>query len=97
MSLNLEPTVFKNVRQDSETFGYRCYDEYLAVYENNWESIPDNDMEFLADVVEDCNNNSAPDGVKDALEHCKDNEVGLTIGGQYYDFEEILEVLKNLN
>lgn len=85
--LTIEPTEFKDVRSGNITYGVRVYDDYDQKYDNNWESIPDDDMEILAKTL-----NS--DGMSDFFELVKAEEKGLYIGDQWYDFEEIQKILE---
>ena len=43
----IEPTEFKNVRSGTVSYGYRAYDDYGNTYDNNWDAIPDDDLEVL--------------------------------------------------
>lgn len=85
--LTIEPTEFKDVRSGNITYGVRVYDDYDQKYDNNWESIPDDDMEVLSKTL-----NS--DGMSDFFELVKAEEKGLYIGDQWYDFEEIQKILE---
>lgn len=43
--LVIEPTEFINSRTGDKSYGIRVYDDYEQLYDNNWESIPDDDVE----------------------------------------------------
>jgi hypothetical protein len=80
----IEPTRFENVRDGGVSYGYRAYDDHVQTYANHWESIPDDDLQFLAMAVLDA------DVVLDAmLQYLQETEKGLYIGPQYYDWCEI--------
>ena len=85
MSVTIEPTIFKNSQNGSESFGFRIYDEYAKFYENAWDKTPpDNDMAVLEKVLE----SDDPD-IKEMLKFVKENKDGLNIGDQWYDWGEI--------
>ena len=83
--LTIEPTEFVNVRNRQEkTFGVRVYDNYDQSYDNTWDLIPDDDMEILEKVI--ANNNEQMQAM---LDYVKENECGISIGGEWYDWDEI--------
>jgi hypothetical protein len=87
----IEPTQFINVRGpegENVTWGYRIYDNYGSHYDNTLESIPDDDLELLKIVVE---NND--DVIQDMLGHLVETENGLEIGGAWYDYSEIKQII----
>jgi hypothetical protein len=88
MSLTIEPTIFKNVRAKTETYGFRIYDEYGKFYCNTWEDIPKNDMDVLEKVAE----TDDPD-IKAMLTHIEENQEGVDIGGNWYDWSEIQGII----
>lgn len=94
-NLTIVPCEFKNVRSGEVSYGYRLFDDYTSVYDNTWESIPDDDMEFLKELVQavkDSNNNE----IMNALEFVVEWQNSITIGKTEYQFEEIKEILQNL-
>lgn len=84
----IEPTIFENARSGNKTYGVRVYDSYGQSYINTWEEIPKDNIEVLDKVIED-----ADDFVKDIIRAIKENECGITIGGTFYDYDEIKESL----
>ncbi len=82
----IEPTEFKNVRGGDVTFGVRVYDDYASAYLNLWESIPDDDLDVLRQVLE-----SDDENIKALLNFIQEEETGVYIGDVYYDFEQIKE------
>lgn len=91
--LTIVPTKFENKYSKEVSFGYRAFDDFMSVYDNMAESLPDDELEFLQLVVEDVNSNAAPLALKAALEFCKEHELGLTIDQTYYEYEQISHIL----
>lgn len=50
--INIEPCKFENVRTGIVTQGVRVYDDHGQTYDNTWDSIPDDDIDVLAKVME---------------------------------------------
>src|SRR5438045_3423982 len=86
----IEPTKFVDVRSGSESYGFRACDNYGQTYCNSFESIPDNDLEFLALVVE-----NTDDILQDMLNMLIEDERGLDIGDKWYDYDDIKDVIKS--
>lgn len=86
--MNITPTEFNNVREKIKSYGVRIWDSYEQTYDNSWGSIPKNDMEVLKKVVE-----SADKTTEEMLDDVKSNHKGISIGGNYYDWDEIKEHL----
>ncbi len=82
--VTLEPTTFVNVRTGHVTYGYRAHDDYGQTYYNCWDSIPGDNLALLALAIED-----ADDFLTDMLSYVVENEKGITIGDNYYSYEEI--------
>jgi len=70
------------------TYGVRVYDDYGHSYINTWDSIPDDDLDVLAQVIED-----ADGTIEVMLDHCREHKQGLYIGGEWYDYEQIGNLL----
>lgn len=87
-TVRIEPTKFTDVRDGTETYGYRIYDNYGSHYDNTLESIPDDDLELLKIVVE---NDS--DIITDMLNHLNEKGNGLEIGNVWYDYSEIKHII----
>jgi hypothetical protein len=87
--MNITPTEFKNVRENIKSYGVRIWDSYAQTYDNSWDSIPKDDMEVLAKVIE-----SADEVTEEMLDHVKREELGINIGGNYYDWDEIKEYME---
>jgi len=79
-----EPTKFENVRTGGVSRGFRAYDDNAAAYCNNWDAIPDDDLDFLAKVIED-----ADDTVQAMLDYMQEHEKGCDIGGEWYEWHQI--------
>jgi hypothetical protein len=86
---NIEPTEFKNVRTGEKTYGVRVYDDYDQMYDNTWDSIPDNDMDVLREVLK-----SDARDLQGILEFIMENEKGICIGGNWYDWDEIKDLFE---
>ena len=88
MSISIEPTIFKNARTGHETYGIRIYDEYAQFYDNTWENIPDGNLVVLQKVAE-------MDGIeiREMISFIVEQKEGVTIGGEYYGWETIKDIL----
>ena len=83
-SVCIEPCEFFNVRSGERTYGYRAYDDYEKTYDNNWDKIPDDDLEVLDKAMEE------PDDIlQGMLDYCQEEEKGIYIGSEYCDWEQI--------
>ena len=78
----LQATKFTDVPQGTETLGWRMSDDHLQSYGNTWDSIPDNDLDLLAKVIDDKN-------ADDLLDFCFVTKQGIEINGTYYEFDKI--------
>lgn len=85
----IQPTVFHNYNTEDKTHGVRVYDSYSQTYDNTWESIPDDDMEILR-LVKD-NDNEIISGIIDFI---VEDELGIMIGKEYYEWDIIKDILK---
>ena len=90
--VNIEPTKFVNVRDNSETFGVRVYDDYAQAYDNSWKEIPDNDMDVLKRVL-----NLDDIVISEMMSFTKEMENGLYIGDEWHEWEEIKAVFEQAN
>jgi hypothetical protein len=70
------------------TKGYRLYDEYGQTYCNTWQTIPEDDLEILELAIKD-----ADDNAKTFFNFMKETESGITINGEWYDFEQVEDLL----
>jgi hypothetical protein len=80
----IEPTEFTNTRTGSISHGYRIYDDSGSSYVNGWESIPDDDMELLALVMEEGN-----EFTDEMLSYVQEHGKSLYIGNEEYQWDEI--------
>ena len=78
------PTVFIDAKTGGETYGYRAYDDYAQTYFNIWEDIPDNDMDILKRAIEEHD-----ETLGSMFEYVQEYQTGITIGDDYYEWEEI--------
>ena len=79
----------EDTRDGSVGYGFRAYDDFAQTYGNQWESIPDDDLEFLAKAME-----SDDKILSSLLSWLQEMEKGLYIGTQYYDWCEIKHLFK---
>ena len=85
----IEPTKFLNVRTDDVSFGVRIYDNYSNIYFNEWENIPDDDLEVLRKIIILAKDRNIDHNLKEIIRHIKDVQSGVVIGEKWYDWEEI--------
>lgn len=96
MTIALIPTRFVNVRNGEVSIGYRIYDDYDKSYCNIMNlndptyKIPDDDLAFLNDAMEYLKGDSAS---KTIIEYIKEMKCGVTIGDEYYDYDQIKDSL----
>lgn len=93
--VTIEPTRFVDERTGRETLGFRVYDDYEQTYCNNMSSIPGDDLEFFRMALENIDN-----ALDLMLDYMCMNEKGITIGNEFYDFEEVKSIIdeaKNRN
>lgn len=82
--LYIEPTKFIDVRSDHETFGFRWWDDFDQGYDNNLESIPDDDLEFLELIIREHDS----DELGRALEFAYKDSKSICIGDTWYSYEQ---------
>lgn len=87
--INIEPTEFTNARNGEISYGVRVYDDHACTYQNSWDSIPDDDLDVLQLTME-----SADDVTNDMLDFVKENESGLYIGSEWYNWCDIRHLFK---
>jgi len=90
----IQTTEFKNVPSGEVTKGFRIYDDYGCYYDNNWESIPEDDIEILEMVIDthDPRCRGVDDPIRDMLKFIKEEEKGVNINGEWYDWDTIKEL-----
>ncbi len=82
--VTLVATTFQATAIGTETHGFRLYDNEAQCYDNNSESPISDDLELLDYAL----TVDTPE-VKDLFVFVRENEKGLTINNQYYDWDEI--------
>jgi len=87
--ISIDPTEFRNVRSGQKTLGVRVYDDYSTAYDNNWDSIPDDDLDVIEKVLE-CDNKE----IQAIMDFVKEEKKGIDVDGTYYDWDEIKEVFQ---
>jgi len=85
--VTIEPTKFENVRSGESTYGVRVYDDHAQSYDNNWESIPDDDLEVLK-LVTYCSD----EAISAMMSFVQENEKGIEIGDTWYEWEQIKSI-----
>ena len=86
--IELVPTLFTNVRSGETSYGYRLYDDADNVYNNMWDSIPDDDLDCLRKMVEEAGDREYP-----FLSYLREYTCGMSIGGTWYEWEEIEDII----
>lgn len=87
--VTIEPTEFTNIRSGEKTYGVRVYDDYDQSYDNTWDIIPVHDMDILRKVIRIHDNK-----IDSMLDFVEDNHNGIYIGGSWYEWDDIKDVLK---
>ena len=87
-TVTLTPTKFENLRSGCTSFGYRAYDDDGQAYDNTVESIPNDDIEFLAMVAETDNKE-----VRAMLDFVINEKKGIEIDGMFYGWDKIKTTL----
>lgn len=82
--VSIVPTEFVNVRSGDRTLGVRVYDDEGQSYDNTWETIPDDDMDLIKKVLQSDDIN-----IVGMMDFIQENEKGLSIDGNWYDWEQI--------
>lgn len=86
----IEPTKFTDVRTGNETFGYRAWDDFAQTYNNCLDSIPDDDLMFLAAIL----GQGADDTLNAMLDYCAENQHSLQIGKEWYTWKQIQPIVE---
>jgi len=84
------PTKFENLRSGSITYGFRAYDSYGQTYSNTWESIPDDDLDFLQMIFNDYQDDAIIDEMFAYIISEKD---GCEIDGEWFDWDQIKHIV----
>jgi len=80
----LVATTFDSHVIGTKTHGFRLYDNEAQCYDNLSESPITDDMELLQYALE-CDGND----IRGILDFIKENEKGININDNYYDWDEI--------
>ena len=84
----LMSTEFKDV--DGVTYGFRIYDDYANVYDNNAEGFITDDMELLRQAFNASENNPQ---VKELFNYLLEHQKGISINSTWYDWDEIKNIV----
>lgn len=82
--VTLIATTFDEHVCGTKTHGFRMYDDYSQAYDNNSESPIEDDFDLLRYALT-CSNSD----IKAMLDFIAENEMGMMINSQFYDWEEI--------
>lgn len=97
----IQPTKFENVRNSDTSYGCRIYDNYSNCYMNNWDSIPDDDMDVFDIVCEHIKNYQGDDANNDILvgfiDYINENKCTVYIGDVAYSYEKLKPILEKHN
>lgn len=88
------PTKFTDLPSNNESFGFRICDAENFVYCNmldTREELPDDPLGFLRVVIE-----NAGEKVLGMLEDCINEEDGLFINDEWFDYSQIADILKEM-
>lgn len=77
-------------KPESNLFGFHAYDDHDNSVAFNWEKLPDDDKEFLYEIL--THENGYPESFGEMLEFASEMEKGITIRDTYYDWEELEEI-----
>ena len=95
MSILIIPSEFKNVRTGEISYGYRLFDEYVIDFEDKWETIPEEDLEFLREVIKTIKNYNNAE-VMNAFFFLLENKNPISIGNTEYGYEQVVEIIEEL-
>ena len=86
----IEPTEFTNIRTGIKSYGVRVYDDYGQSYDNTWDIIPVDDMEILEKVK-----NSDDTVIVGIIEFLLEMQKGITIGNNWYEWDDIKHLFED--
>lgn len=90
--VNIDPCIFTNPWIKSKTYGYKWYDNYSSGYCTNFDSIPKTPIKFLEKVL----TNECDENFDTLINFIVDNEMGINIGGNWLDYNEIANLLNTV-
>ncbi len=82
--VTIQPTKFENTRTGEISVGVRVFDNYGQSYDNTWESIPDDDIDVIARLIE-----SEDFAIVAMLNWILENYAGIYVGDIYYTWKQI--------
>lgn len=100
--ISIERTEFRSWSNGKleTSYGYRIYDNYDKSYNNTFASpdaaddegkLPDEDLTLLKIVARDSINDEA---IAALLSHVTENQIGVTIDGVFYEWDEIKKIVE---
>lgn len=90
--ITLQATVFENRPQGTKTVGYRIYDSHGKAYSNTLQALPDDDLELLRIAMD-----YGDETTQDMIGFCLEYEVGLYIGDEWYEWDQIKHLFVGVN
>jgi len=88
--VTIEPTEFKDARTGSLSHGFRIHDEHGSAYNNLWDGIPDDDLEFFIKVFADLSEVVGTGGpLADFYLHIAEHGCSVWIGESELTWEQI--------
>ena len=95
MSIVIIPSEFKNVRTGEISYGYRLFDEYVIDFEDKWKAIPEEDLEFLREVIKTIKHYNNAE-VMNAFFFLLEYKNSITIDNTEYSYEQVKEIIQDL-
>ncbi len=80
----LVPTKFVDQHDQTETFGYRVFDDEDQDYVNHWDEIPKEDMKVIELALEE--------GGNTLLDYVREFQTGLFIRDNWYDWVDVMHI-----
>ncbi len=101
-SVTIQPTKFVSLSNNSITWGVRVYDDYDSAYDNTWEpsevdSFFNKETQIyepvppLAILAKVCRTDN--ESISAMIEYVIENETGICIGSDYFEWNKIKETL----
>lgn len=77
-------------KEDSLLYGYHAYDEYDEASAFNWEKLPENDLDWLYQIL--THENGYPDILEEMIQSARECGKGLMIRGNYYEHGQLNDI-----
>jgi hypothetical protein len=90
MVLTIQATTFTNHPNGEQTLGFRAYDEFgSSMYCNTMQSLPQDDLDFLADALVAAGDNTILQAMLRVAMHGDQ----VVINGKPYDLDEVEDII----